>query len=47
MRNIYIQSAKLNGKIFNRTSISHQEITKGGTLEYIMGDIPNKKWGVK
>ncbi|MDP4238422.1 MAG: GH92 family glycosyl hydrolase [Bacteroidota bacterium] len=46
-KNIYIQSAKLNGKIFNRTILTHNEITEGGTLEFVMGDKPNKKWGVK
>ena len=44
--NIYIQSATLNGKTFNRTWISHDEIAAGGTLIYKMGSKPNKKWGV-
>lgn len=43
-RNKYIQSAKLNGKEFNRAWISHSEITAGGTLEFVMGDRPNKEW---
>jgi len=43
-RNKYIQSARLNGKIFNQAWITHKEITGGGTLELIMGDHPNKKW---
>ena len=43
-RNKYIQSAKLNGKEMNRAWITHSEITEGGTLEFIMGERPNKQW---
>jgi putative alpha-1,2-mannosidase len=43
-RNKYIQSAKLNGKEFNRAWLKHTEITLGGTLELVMGDRPNKNW---
>jgi predicted alpha-1,2-mannosidase len=46
-KNRYIQSATLNGKAFNRTTISHKELIQGGTLHFIMGDTPNKKWGIK
>lgn len=42
--NVYIQSAALNGEPFNRGYITHQEIMSGGTLEFIMGDKPNKEW---
>ncbi len=45
-KNFYIQSATLNGKEFNQTRISHEEILKGGTLHFVMGDQPNKNWGV-
>lgn len=44
--NIYIQSAKLNGKSVNHPVILHKEIVKGGTLELHMGAKPNKNWGV-
>lgn len=44
--NKYIQSAKLNGKAFNRTWITHEEITRGGTLQFKMGPRPNTKWGI-
>ena len=44
--NRYIQSATLNGKDFNRTSISHKELLEGGTLHFKMGKTPNKDWGV-
>ncbi|MGB0879862.1 MAG: GH92 family glycosyl hydrolase [Polaribacter sp.] len=45
-KNIYIQSATLNGKIFNQTSILHQQIMDGGTLHFVMGPKPNKDWGI-
>lgn len=43
--NKYIQKARFNGQPFNRTWISHNEIIEGGTLEFDMGPVPNKKWG--
>jgi predicted alpha-1,2-mannosidase len=43
--NKYIQSATFNGKDFNRTWISHQEIVSGGELVFEMGPQPNRKWG--
>jgi predicted alpha-1,2-mannosidase len=45
-KNRYIQSATLNGKVFNTTSIAHQNILKGGRLHFIMGSEPNKQWGI-
>jgi predicted alpha-1,2-mannosidase len=44
-KNKYIQSARLNGEEFNRAWIRHSEIMNGGTLEFVMGDRPNKEWG--
>jgi predicted alpha-1,2-mannosidase len=44
--NIYIQSAKLNGKEFTRSWIKHEEIVGGGTLMFEMGKEPNKTWGI-
>ncbi len=41
-KNIYIQSATLNGEKFNRTNISHNELIQGGTLKFEMGSKPNK-----
>ncbi len=43
--NKYIQSAKLNGTALNRAWFSHEELRKGGTLEFEMGATPNKAWG--
>ncbi|MBD1260990.1 glycoside hydrolase family 92 protein [Maribacter polysiphoniae] len=44
-KNVYIQSATFNGKPFNRTWITHEEIVKGGVLQFKMGPQPNTKWG--
>ena len=44
--NMYIQSAKLNGKPLNKYYFSHEDFIRGGTLELYMGDKPNKTWGV-
>jgi len=44
--NIYIQSATLNGKPFQRSNITHGEIISGGKLVFKMGNTPNKDWGI-
>lgn len=44
--NIYIQSATLNGKPYNRSYIDHKDIMAGGTLVMQMGSQPNKSWGI-
>lgn len=43
--NKYIQSARLNGKEWNKPWLSHDDIIAGGTLELVMGPHPNKTWG--
>ena len=43
-QNIYIQSAKLNGKALNEGFIRHQDIMNGGVLEFVMGSKPSQ-WG--
>lgn len=43
--NKYIQSARLNGKEWNKPWISHEDVMSGAVLELIMGDRPNKRWG--
>jgi predicted alpha-1,2-mannosidase len=42
----YIQSVKLNGKTYTKTFIKHADIVQGGSMELVMGDEPNKQWGV-
>ncbi len=44
-KNIYIQSAKLNGKNYKKSFITHNQIMKGGTLEFDMSNEPNKSYG--
>ncbi len=43
-KNIYIQSAHLNGQDYNKAWIRHQDIVDGGTLVFKMGPEPNKTW---
>lgn len=43
--NKYIQSAKLNGKIWDKPWFSHSDILDGGKLELVMGNKANKTWG--
>ncbi|HEX2968331.1 MAG TPA: GH92 family glycosyl hydrolase [Bacteroidales bacterium] len=43
--NKYIQSAKLNGHEWNKPWFSHDDIKNGGTLELVMGDKANPRWG--
>lgn len=38
--NVYIQSIKLNGNSYNKLSITHQGILKGGKIEFFMGNTP-------
>jgi len=45
-KNIYIQSAKLNGQFLNRPILLHSDLVKGGELVFEMGPEPNKNWGV-
>jgi putative alpha-1,2-mannosidase len=44
--NKYVQSATLNGKPLNRMWFPAAELLKGGKLVLIMGDEPNKQWGL-
>jgi len=42
--NIYVQSARLNGKPYTKSYIMFNDIMAGGTLELTMGPTPSK-WG--
>jgi hypothetical protein len=44
-KNIYIQSASLNGKPLQQAWLTHEQITSGGTLALVMGPQPNLEWG--
>ena len=45
-KNVYIQSAKLNGKDITRNWITYGEIADGGTLELQMSNKPNRSRGI-
>ena len=44
--NIYIRSARLNGRPYNKAWIAHSDIVAGGKLELTMGAKPSR-WGQK
>ena len=43
--NKYIQSARLNGKEWNKPWFTHTDLANGGILELVMGKKANKNWG--
>ncbi len=46
-KNIYIQSAKLNGRAYSKCYLDFKDIAGGGQLELVMGDTPNYHWGTE
>lgn len=44
--NKYIQSATMNGKEWNKPWFSHDDLKEGGKLVLVMGNHPNKAWGI-
>ncbi|MBE9518577.1 MAG: GH92 family glycosyl hydrolase, partial [Bacteroidetes bacterium] len=44
-KNIYIQSATLNGLPYTKSWFTHGEITSGSELVFEMGPAPNYNWG--
>ena len=44
-KNMYIQSATLNGKPWSKPWFSHADIANGATLVLTMGPQPSKTWG--
>jgi predicted alpha-1,2-mannosidase len=43
--NVFIQSARLDGRELTRSWFTHTEILAGGELHLRMGSNPNKRWG--
>ena len=43
--NIYIQSARLNGREYDLCHLSYDDIAAGGILELFMGESANQDWG--
>ncbi len=46
-KNLYVQSLQFNNKIIGQNWISHFDLQKGGTLQFLMGSAPNKQRGIK
>jgi predicted alpha-1,2-mannosidase len=44
-RNVYVQSATLNGKPYNKSFLLHDDLMAGGELVLQMGARPNRRWG--
>lgn len=44
-KNLYVQSAKLNGKKYEKNYVTQEDIQKGGKLTFKMGPEPNKRRG--
>lgn len=42
--NCYIQSVRVNGKPYDKSFITHEQIMDGSTLEIVMGDKPGTLW---
>ena len=43
--NIYIQKVYLNGRPYNKSYITYDDIINGSTLKFVMGKKPNKNFG--
>jgi len=45
LKNVYINSAKLNDTSYSKTYIPYHKIMNGGNIKYEMSAMPNKIWG--
>ena len=45
--NVYIQSAKFNGRVLNNCWLYRDELMRGGKLTFVMGSNPNRNWGIQ
>ncbi|MFE1951999.1 GH92 family glycosyl hydrolase [Streptomyces sp. NPDC059524] len=43
-KNVYVQGVKVNGRTWSKTSLPHSLVSKGGVIEFAMGDKPSA-WG--
>jgi predicted alpha-1,2-mannosidase len=43
--NIYVQSVRLNGKVWDQAYLPYDEMKHGGTIVFTMGPKPSTKWG--
>lgn len=44
--NKYIKSATLNGKKYDKSFLTYQDILKGGSLDFLLSAEPQKDWGL-
>ena len=44
--NVYVQSVRFNGKDLKQCWLYRDQLLQGGSLQFVMGPRPNKKWGV-
>ena len=44
--NYYIQDMKVNGQEYTKNYITYSTLQNGGTIDYVMGDKPNKNRGI-
>ena len=42
---VYINRAKLNGATYEKAFLRHEDIVKGGEIEFHMTSAPDYKWG--
>ncbi|WP_328607315.1 glycoside hydrolase family 92 protein [Amycolatopsis sp. NBC_00345] len=43
--NVYVRSARLNGRPLRRAWLTHEEVVRGGELRLTMGSTPDTSWG--
>lgn len=43
--NVYIQQMYLNGKEYNKTYITYDDIKDGAAIKFVLGSKPNTSWG--
>ena len=44
-KNVYIQSVTFNGVAHGTTFFTHDALMQGGKITFVMGPVPNKRWG--
>jgi len=42
-KNVYVQSARLNGQLLTCSFLPVQAVRQGGTLEFVMGGRPERR----
>jgi putative alpha-1,2-mannosidase len=45
--NPYVQSLAMNGMPYQSTWIPYETLEQGATLQFKLGETPNKEWGIK